>query len=58
LAQVRDSAWAGGILPKLFEAMEIEMASESKHTQLNTWIKEMADLCTPDKVHWCDGSYV
>ncbi len=34
------------------------MASESKHAKLNAWIKEMADLCTPDEVYWCDGSYV
>lgn len=32
------------------------MASESKHAGLNAWIKQMADLCTPDDIYWCDGS--
>ena len=24
--------------------------------KLNAWVKEIADLCQPDKIHWCDGS--
>jgi phosphoenolpyruvate carboxykinase (GTP) len=30
--------------------------SGSKHARLNAWVKEVADLCTPDEIIWCDGS--
>ncbi len=28
----------------------------SKNDKLNTWVREIEDLCKPDAVHWCDGS--
>jgi phosphoenolpyruvate carboxykinase (GTP) len=28
----------------------------SKHEKLNTWVREVADLCRPDDIIWCDGS--
>ncbi|HYM82139.1 MAG TPA: phosphoenolpyruvate carboxykinase (GTP) [Candidatus Limnocylindria bacterium] len=27
-----------------------------KHSQLEAWVQETANLCTPEKVVWCDGS--
>jgi len=32
------------------------MNSGSKNKKLNAWVKEVADLCTPDSIDWCDGS--
>lgn len=30
--------------------------SRSKHPKLNAWVREVADLCTPERIVWCDGS--
>jgi phosphoenolpyruvate carboxykinase (GTP) len=27
-----------------------------RNAKLNAWVKEVADLCTPDSIVWCDGS--
>ncbi len=27
-----------------------------QHAKLNGWVKEVAELCRPESVHWCDGS--
>ena len=32
------------------------MKSGSGNEKLNSWVKEVADLCRPDSIHWCDGS--
>lgn len=28
----------------------------TKNKKLLSWVKDMAELCQPDSVHWCDGS--
>ena len=28
----------------------------SSHRKLDEWVGEIAAVCTPDQVHWCNGS--
>jgi phosphoenolpyruvate carboxykinase (GTP) len=32
-------------------------SSQPHHKQLIQWVDEVAGLCKPDSVHWCDGSH-
>jgi len=37
--------------------IEVETSrSDSKHKQLVRWVEEAAQMCNPERVHWCDGS--
>jgi phosphoenolpyruvate carboxykinase (GTP) len=37
---------------------EIEAPAYVKNQKLIDWVNEIAALCKPDKIHWCDGSQV
>jgi len=37
--------------------MDVETASHApRNRRLDQWVEEVAQLCKPDRVHWCDGS--
>jgi phosphoenolpyruvate carboxykinase (GTP) len=37
-------------------ALEVETSSGKNNPVLTRWVEEVAQLCQPDRIHWCDGS--
>jgi phosphoenolpyruvate carboxykinase (GTP) len=36
--------------------LDVETRSAKGHKRLAQWVEECAQLCKPERVHWCDGS--
>src|SRR4051812_41011259 len=36
--------------------LDVETKSAGRHRRLAQWVEESAQLCKPERVHWCDGS--
>src|SRR5678809_649534 len=40
----------------MIDASNVSSTYVVNHRELNEWVRQVADLCKPDLVRWCDGS--
>ena len=40
----------------MIETQAVSSSYQVKHSELNKWVNEVAHLCKPDQIRWCDGS--
>jgi phosphoenolpyruvate carboxykinase (GTP) len=40
----------------MIDSQAVSSTFQVKHTDLNKWVNEIASLCKPDQIRWCDGS--
>src|SRR5829696_2759721 len=40
----------------VMQGLDLNSPSYVKNARLIAWVADMAALCKPDKIHWCDGS--
>lgn len=38
------------------DSQAVSSTFQVKHSDLNKWVSEIANLCKPDQIRWCDGS--
>ncbi len=37
-------------------ALDVETTRAIKHEKLAEWVEKVAQMCKPERIHWCDGS--
>src|SRR5688572_25747534 len=38
------------------DSLAVSSTYQVKHSELKNWVNEIAGLCKPDQIRWCDGS--